>query len=291
MTGHSSTTSIEGSGQNFQQMPHLMHLPRSISGRMFRHAPVQVVGLVATEQIMSGISSADVKTTFFAFFGLMASSSGPLVRFLGRLDIVLRLDADPVSDGRGQGLELGRPRILMTAPAMAVLTIGAARLPSLCVTAISVALIVRTWNLSWKGKSSGRRSLLMMIVPPGLRPSVMSMASTRWGRRRRRHRACRCGSCRRWLVVDADEGDDGRAAPLDAELRVGLDPIALLGDGVGQDLGGDDGPLTAAAVETDFDHVLLLSRMGISIIITNGTEGKSWPRKSLPAVDPGDRAT
>jgi hypothetical protein len=54
-------------------------------------------------------------------------------------------------------------------------------LPSLFWTAISVALTVRTLNLPWKGKSSGRRSLLMMIVPPGLRPSVMSMASTRVG--------------------------------------------------------------------------------------------------------------
>ena len=69
----------------------------------------------------------------------------------------------------------------MTAPTMAVLTMGAASVPSLFRTAISVALIVATWNLAGNLKSAGFLSLLMMIQPPSLRPSVTSMASTSVG--------------------------------------------------------------------------------------------------------------
>jgi hypothetical protein len=56
------------------------------------------------------------------------------------------------------------------------------------------------------------------------------------------------------LVVDTDEGYDGRAPAFDAELGVGLDPISFLGQGIGQNLGGDDCPLAAAPMESDFDH-------------------------------------
>ena len=47
--------------------------------------------------------------------------------------------------------------------------------------AISLASIVETLKVPWKGKSSGLRSLLMRIEPPFFRPSVTSMASTRVG--------------------------------------------------------------------------------------------------------------
>jgi hypothetical protein len=59
-------------------------------------------------------------------------------------------------------------------------------------------------------------------------------------------------------AIDADKGDDGRAAPLDPELGIGLDPLAFLGDGVGEDLGGDDGPLTAAPWKRITDPLLLV---------------------------------
>ncbi len=49
-----------------------MHLLRSTSGRMFRQAPVRLCVWWPTEQIMSGISSADLKTIFLAFFSLIA---------------------------------------------------------------------------------------------------------------------------------------------------------------------------------------------------------------------------
>ena len=56
------------------------------------------------------------------------------------------------------------------------------------------------------------------------------------------------------LVVDADEGNDGRAAPLDAELGVGLDVVAFLGQRVGEDFRGDHRSLAASAVKAYFDH-------------------------------------
>jgi hypothetical protein len=40
---------------------------------MFRQAPVRLWVWLPTEQIMAGISPADLKTTFLAFFSLMAS--------------------------------------------------------------------------------------------------------------------------------------------------------------------------------------------------------------------------
>jgi len=74
---------MAGSGQNFQQMPHLMHLPRSTSGRMFPPGPGQIVGLVADRADHEGISSADLKTIFLAFLGLMASFLRPSRRLPG----------------------------------------------------------------------------------------------------------------------------------------------------------------------------------------------------------------
>ena len=213
---------------------------------------------------MSGISSADLKTIFLAFFGLMASlpqalsyaSWAALTLSSGLMEIPSRMAA-------ARDSSLVRPRILMTAPAMAVLTIGAARLPSLFLTAISVALIVRTLNCAVEREVLGPAVAVDDDRPARLE-ALGDVDGLDQGRVDDDDMVGRVDAALvvDGLVVDADEGDDRRAPPFDAELGIGLDPVALLGDGVGQDLGGDDGALTAAAVETDFDHVPLLPNFG-----------------------------
>ena len=144
---------METSGQNFQQMPHWMQSVRSITGRRFRQAPVCCrawsPGTSGPSDILLG-SEGDLSAFFLSLIGFLSAQSQPLglaVGLLGRGDVVLRLHRYPLGDGLVIESSRVRFSISTMAPTMAVLTMGAAIDPSLCLTAISLASTVATRNL------------------------------------------------------------------------------------------------------------------------------------------------
>ena len=210
---------------------------------------------------MIGISSAELKTIFLAFFSLMSDPpSGPRVGFLGRLDVILRLDGDALADGRGQGFELGQAEDLDDGAGDGRVDDRGGQAPQLVLDGDLRGVDRPDIELAVEGE---------ILRPPVAvdddRPAQLEAFGDVDGFDERRVDdddavgGVDPALVVDLLVVDADEGDDGRAPSLDAELGVGLDPVAFLGDGVGEDLGGDDGALAAAAVKTDFDHVRLLA--------------------------------